>query len=241
MKQSPTKTVDRALDILEAFVDVETGLTLSDIANNLGLSPSTVYRIVTTLENRGFLKKDKKTRRYYIGNNILRLAAGNNEGKYDSLRATSILVMKGIHEKYNENIGLFVSDGEYKLCLERFESTRALRLVVMVGEKATMKLGSAGKILLAYMDEDERDALIAGDGWPVKEELEKIKMQGYALSVGEREEGLVGLAAPVFNSQNKCIATISLSGPSSRFINESLSEKIFDVIKAAREISEKLQ
>lgn len=241
MKQSPTKTVDRALDILEAFVDIETGLTLSDIANNLGLSPSTVYRIVTTLENRGFLKKDKKTRRYYIGNNILKLAAGNNEGRYDALRARSTPIMKGIHEKYNENIGLFVADGEDKLCLERFESTRALRLIVMVGEKATMKVGSVGKILLAYMNEDERDALIAGDGWPEKEELEKVKMQGYALSVGEREEGLVGLAAPVFNFQNKCIASISLSGPSSRFINEGLSEKIFDVIKGAREISENLK
>lgn len=240
MKQSPTKTVDRALDILEVFVDAETGLTLSDIANNLGLSSSTVYRIVTTLENRGFLKKDKKTRKYYIGNNILKLAESNNEGRYDALRTTSIPVMKGIHEKYNENIGLFVADGEDKLCLERFESTRALRLVVMVGEKATMKVGSVGKVLLAYMDEGERDTIIADDGWPEKEELEKIKMQGYALSVGEREEGLVGLAAPVFNSQNKCIASISLSGPSSRFINESLSEKIFDVIKAAREISEKL-
>lgn len=240
MSHSPTKTVERALDILECFQNNNEGLTLSNISVKLKLSKSTVYRIISTLESRHYLRKGNQNKKYYLGENFIQLAILYHQGKHNVLKEAALPIMKDFFEKYNENVGLFIADEDCKICLERFESTKTLRHIVHIGERITMKKGSVGKVLLAYMTEKERHNLNTDNDWPDEVELLKVKNQGYSLSIGEREEGLIGIATPIFNAKGKCVASLSVSGPTIRIMNDKLDEKTSTLIEAAKIISARL-
>ncbi len=231
-----TKTVDRALDILELFDDLNTGKNLNEISEALDISISTAYRIVSTLENRKFLRKDKESKLYYVGERLARYGSDLAKDEYELLKEVSFPCMHKLHEKYNENIALFISEGENKVCIERLESTKALRHVELIGSKATLKKGSVGKVFLAFFTEEETSRINLDETWPNQIELAKVRKQGYALSVGEREEGLVGLSAPIFK-EDRCIGVISMSGPVGRIINDSLVEKINDILNCSKKIT----
>ena len=237
-ESSPTRSVERALDILECFFSKDE-LILREIAERTNLSPSTVLRIIGTMEDKNFVKRDTKTKKYYLGSKINQLANRFQNTIYDDLKKTAYKYMLELNQKYNENVRLFVSDGNSKLCIEAVESSRELRQIVKVGDKREIINGAAGKILLTYMSKENKERFFHSD--PFSEDVySKIRETGYALSIEEREVGLVGIAAPVLEEKSKVVAAISLSGPTFRFLNEELQDKIRDTINAARKISEEL-
>lgn len=235
-KSVQNRSVDRTLDILEAFINVDNGLTLNEIALKIDLSSSTVYRLVMTLTNRNYLYRDSESKRFFLGSQLNRLVNLNHIDANEHLKNIADPFMLKVFQETNENIGLYIQDEDCKLCIERMESTKALRHVIDIGDRVTMSRGAIGKILLAFMAPDDWKAFDK-EGWPKIEELQKIKKSGYALSIGEREEGLIGIAAPIMNSKGKVIAAVSMSGPSVRFMDELINEKIDIVIKLANDIS----
>lgn len=237
-KNSPTRSVERALEILDCFL-VEDKLTLNEVSEKTKLSPSTVYRIMQTLQGRYFIERDGKSKKFSIGNRISKLANSVSKDLSIELRKISYPFMFELKEKYNENIRLYIPDGSYKLCIEVIESTRDFRAIIKVGERHTITRGAAGKIFLSYMEKEIRNRFIK-DTNITDEILDKIKVNGYALSLGEREDGLVGISAPIFNREGKVVASLSISGPAERFVNEEMSDKINDVVKHCKEISDKL-
>lgn len=237
-KNSPTRSVERALEILECFLDNEE-LTLSQISEKTKLSPSTAHRIIATLQSKHYLEKDADSKKIFLGNKISQLSTKLPDGTYDELKKVSYSHMLRLNEKYNENVRLFILDGEYKLCIAVVESTRSLRQIIRLGERHLLIVGAAGKVFLAYMDPDSRREIIKGTRLD-DSVFDKIIEKGYALSVGEREEGLVGIASPIMNSQGKLVGVLSFSGPSVRFVNEEMTDKINDTIKAANDISRDL-
>lgn len=237
-KNSPTRSVERALEILECFLD-EKELTLSQISDMTKLSPSTAHRIIATLQSKHFVERNSETKKIILGNKINQLASKLPNEKYDELKKIAYSHMLKLNEIYNENVRLFILDGEYKMCIGVVESTRSLRQIIKIGERHLLIRGAAGKVFLAYMDAKSRNEIIK-DTRLDDAVFEKIIEKGYALSVGEREEGLVGIASPIMDYQGKLAAVLSLSGPSVRFVNEEMSDKINDTIKTALEISKSL-
>ena len=237
-KNSPTRSVERALEILECFLE-EKELTLSQISDMTKLSPSTAHRIIATLQSKHFVERNPDTKKIILGNKINQLASKLPNETYDELKKISYSHMLKLNEIYNENVRLFILDGDYKMCIGVVESTRSLRQIIKLGERHLLIRGATGKVFLAYMDAKIRHEMI-NDTRLDDTVFEKIVEKGYALSIGEREEGLVGIASPIFNSQGKLAAVLSLSGPSVRFVNEEMSDKINDTIKTAHEISKEL-
>lgn len=236
-KNSPTRSVERALEILECFLDNDQ-LTLLEISEKTNLPQSTVHRLILALKSKHFIERDVDTKKYFLGSKLNQLSnkfSGNNE----YLKKIAYNHLLRLNEKYNENVRLFVQEGEYKLCIEAVESTRSLRQVIKVGDKHLLLKGAAGRVLLAYMDEDKMKEILKDDD-SVYESFAKVRENGYALSIGEREEGLVGIAAPIKNEEGKVVAALSLSGPSIRFINDEMTDKIKDTIKIANDISNSL-
>lgn len=234
----PTRSVERALDILECFLD-EKELTLSKISEKTNLSPSTAHRIITTLQSKHFLEKDLETKKIFLGNKINQLASKLPNEKFDELEKVSYGHMLKLNEIYNENVRLFILDGEYKLCIGVVESTRSFRQIIRLGERHLLISGAAGKVFLAYMNINIRNGIIK-DTRLDEMVFEKIIEKGYALSIGEREEGLVGIASPILDLQGNLAGVLSLSGPSVRFVNEEMSDKINDTINTAKAISRDL-
>lgn len=237
-KNSTTRSVERTLEILECFLEYEE-LSLMEISDKTGLSISTVHRLAAALKSKHFIERDSFTKKYFVGSKINQLAVRFSDLNHDKLKKASYPLMLELYEKYNENVRLFVQEGESKLCIDAIESTRSLRQVILMGEKHHIMKGAAGKVLLAYMEEKNRADILRNANLE-EFNLDKIKINGYALSVGEREEGLVGIAAPVYDELGKVIAALSISGPTIRFINEELNDKIADTIKFAFAISKKL-
>nr|WP_312578484.1 IclR family transcriptional regulator [Sedimentibacter sp.] len=237
-KNSPTRSVERALEILECFLDHKE-LTLSQISEKTNLSPSTAHRIISTLQSKHFLERDTGSKKIFLGNKINQLSTKLPNDTHDELKKVSYRHMLKLNEKYNENVRLFILDGEYKLCIAVVESTRSLRQIIRIGERHLLVSGAAGKIFLAYMDAGRRNEIIK-DTRLNDLDFEKIIEKGYALSIGEREEGLVGIASPIKNEHGKTVAVLSFSGPSVRFVNEEMTDKINDTIKTANDISRDL-
>ena len=235
-KSVQNRSVDRTLDILEAFINVENGLTLNEIALKIDLSSSTVYRLVMTLTTRNYLYRDNESKRFYLGSQLNLLVNLNQIDAKEHLKNVAHPYMQAVFQETNENIGLYIQADDCKLCIDRMESTKALRHVIDIGDCVTMSKGAIGKVLLAFMTPEEWKPFDK-EGWPKKEELQKVKNSGYALSIGEREEGLIGIAAPIFNAKGKVIAAVSMSGPSVRFMDELITEKIEIVTKLAKDIS----
>lgn len=233
-KDSNVRAVERALDILNCFTPGQTELTLTEISKQVGLAPSTTLRILTTLVNNTFLGKDEETQKYYLGSKVAQLGLlcfSNMD-----FRKIAKPYMLRLRDIYNESVSLFIVQGNYRVCVERVESTQALRRVINIGDRLVLTRGASGRLLLAYMDKEKIRYLLEKDPYTSEEALNKLRQQGYAVSKGEREEGVMSIAVPIFNAQNKVIAALTISGPSIRFIDEELPERI----KRLKEYAEKI-
>ena len=236
-RQSTNRSAERMLDILDCFMS-EDNLMLMEIAKEVDLPISTAYRLVQTLEERGLLKRDNDSKRFSLGGKVGDLLEAYTGGRFDLLRCAATRPMEALCGKYNESVRLFVRDGGYKLCVEAVESTRDLRHLVRIGERHNLIRGAAGRVILAHMPLPQRQAILEDDSLDAK--IAKALSDGYAVSYGEREEGLVGIAAPIFSGPGRLAAAVSMSGPTYRFAEDALSSKIRDTVNCAEQITLKL-
>lgn len=108
-----------------------------------------------------------------------------------------------------------VPDGCSKLCVESVESERELRQVVKVGTRHDLQRGAAGKVILSFMTPAERIKVGCGEEQDCTL-YDKIRESGVAISDGEREDGLFGIAVPILDRDGNLVAAISISGPTAR-------------------------
>lgn len=236
-QQSSTRSIDRALEILECFLKGDGRFTLVELSQHTGLAATTVLRILGALIAKGFIEKDELTKSYTLGYKVSQLSKVANHSNETVLKDVSEPFMSELLDKYNEDVRLFVEDGPNKLCIMSLESTRSLRHIMKVGDRHELIKGAAGKIILCHMDPQKRKPLLI-DSNIDDDLLEMIKAKGYAVSIGEKEEGIVGIAAPILDWNNRLIACLSLSGPSIRFVNEEIEDKIKDTVTIAKRISD---
>ena len=232
---SSSRSVERAMSILECFLDKQEYILL-EIAEKTQPSPSTVLRILTALQEHDFVVKNVKSKTYHLGSKISWLAEMIPGKSFEELRSLAYPYMLRINQKYNEDVHLFVHDGKSKLCIEAIDSRRELRQVIRVGSRHDLLRGAAGKIIIAHLQPQMRRQCLGEKD--IDDALyDKIKSDGLALSDGEREEGLFGIAAPVFDSEGQILGAVSLSGPSVRFKTELLDKMKEDVRRVGADIS----
>jgi IclR family transcriptional regulator, KDG regulon repressor len=238
VKDTPVRAIERALDILDCFEPGKLELTLTDIAARIGLSMSTTSRIAATLEKRSFLSRNPDTQRYSLGSRIAQIGAlglSNME-----LRRVALPFMRDLNAMYNEGVSLYVIHEDERICVERVESTLPLRRVVNVGDRHPLTRGAAGRVLLAYLPKEKRESILSKDAFTTEEALEELRHSGYTVSLGEREDGVSSIAAPIEDARCEVVAALSMSGPSVRFEGSGFSDKIARVKKTAELISKAL-
>ncbi|MBP5292078.1 MAG: IclR family transcriptional regulator [Lachnospiraceae bacterium] len=232
---SSSRSVERAMNILECFLDKQEYILL-EIAEKTQLSPSTVLRILSALQEHDFVVKNVKSKTYHLGSKISWLAEMIPSKSYDELRSVAYPYMLKINQKYNEDVHLFVHDGKSKLCIEAIDSRRELRQVIRIGSRHDLLRGAAGKIIIAHLSSQMRRQCL-GEMDVDDAFYDEIRSVGIALSDGEREEGLFGIAVPVLDSEGQILGALTLSGPSVRFKTESLETMKADMKKAGADIS----
>lgn len=232
------RALERGLDVLDCFCQGETKLSLTEIAARINLNPSTATRILATLEKRNYLTRNSETKKYQLGSQILCLITPSTQS-FD-LSSVAAPYMRELFEAYNESVTLYVVNDNYRVCVARIETTHALRRVVNIGDRLPLTRGASGKVLLAWLPEDRRKAIWSADPVILCEELDKIRYQGYSISVSEREEGVAAVSAPIFDASNQVVAALAIAGPTARLTYDKLESMVPSVVQKAQDISRAL-
>lgn len=212
------RAVDRALDILSAFKGVTEGLTVAELLKRVHLSRPTLYRLLRTLENKGFVVSLGDPQRFRLGPSVAQLAHSWNAGL--DLADVAEPTMRRVWEATGETVALFVPEGLMRLCVAELPSRQALSFRRGVGYRERLVRGASGRSILAQIESGiDLKSYAAGTDVDIdkcRAELAKIRKRGYAVSRNELIEGAVAIAAPVFDGSNRVVASLGVFGPSLR-------------------------
>jgi len=217
--------VARTLDVLEALAAAETSLGATDIARHIGTTKSAAYRILTTLEQRGYVIKDARTAEYRLGGRFTFLS--RRAFSVGELRQQARPLLEALHQRFRETINLGVPDGSEIVYIDMVESDRGLRMSARLGGHDPLHSTSLGKAILAFLPERERERILASplpsrtgrtstDATTLRAELECIRRGDVAQDRGENEAGALCFGAPIFDATGAVVAAVSVSSPESR-------------------------
>lgn len=233
------RVIERSLDILESMS--EGPRTLSEIARDTTLSKGTVFRLLAGLGHRGMVVRDPVSARYMLGPGLLRLVSGAVSG-LASIASLSRGVLAELAQSTAETVALHVQVGVERVCIYEVPSPQSIRYTSSVGSSAPLSTGSAGKVLLAFMDPTERDRLLplvapsSENLDQLRQRIEQAASQGWAVSVGERVEGASAISVPVTTELLQL--SLSVLGPTSRLPDSSLIEFLPDMRRTSTAIAD---
>jgi IclR family KDG regulon transcriptional repressor len=236
-QKNTVRAVERALDILLCFTD-STDLGLTEISSRISLHKSTVFRLLASLEGKGFVIRNPSTEKYRLGFRIWELSA--NLSQTDDPAAVLLPEMERLRDVLGETISLYVRDGKERIRIQAVQSNQAIRRVAPIGARLPLYVGASSKVLIAFADQAVRDSIIQDEDWPgylrnqdFMQQILEIQNSGYATSIEEREPGAAAVAAPIFNRSHQLVAALSVSGPASRLSAELMKEHSAQIIQTA--------
>lgn len=234
------RAVDRALDILMCFTR-GSDLALTEIAAQIGLHKSTVHRLLTTLEEKGFVIRDSATEKYRLGIKIWELSSHLSQN--DDPATLLLPQMERLRDRLGETVSLYLRNGTDRLRIQAVQSNQAIRRVAPIGARLSLYVGASSKVLVAYSDESVIQSILDSPDWPVTidkssyvAQLQEIRKVGFATSYEEREPGAAAVSAPIFGRTGKIAAALSVSGPVSRLSPLTLQEFGPILIEAAKDM-----
>ena len=244
------KTVDRALRLLLLFEEVGQEYRVGELAAMLGVDKSIASRLAATLAQRGFLERVPGSEAFRLGPEVGRLgmlALGSSHNLIELARGT----MERLAEETGETVNLAVLEEDKAINIAQADSPHLVGVGDWTGWKTEPHATANGKVLLAFAEsslenlplETPPKAFTERTITSLKElrsELEHVKSEGWASTLGELEEGFNGVAVPVFDASGRCLAALSVSGPVYRMPPERLPEVARLCRTAAEEISSRL-
>ncbi|MDO9524760.1 MAG: IclR family transcriptional regulator [Gemmobacter sp.] len=232
----PLSTVLRTLSVLDHIALSRRALKLGDIAQGLGLSRPTAYQRLLTLVEAGLLEQDNEGR-YRVSMYATRLAGAALEQAGIGLRSEPVLTR--LVATTGETASLAVLDRGQPCIVARAESDFLLRAEQKIGTAMSLEGSASGRVLVAFADDATMERLLRGrHELPQAADINRTRADGYALSSGYTMTGVKAVAAPVFGMHGRCLATVSLVAPDSRFDLERLLEPL---LEAARDLTLTLQ
>ena len=256
------RSVDRALDLLKALERARSPMGVSELGRSAGIPKATAQRLLAALELRGFVEKERG--RYQLGAAVVALADAFLAG--NSLTRASLPVLEELVASTGETASLYVRQGFDRVVVQRVHSPHPLRYILRIGQRLPLHLGASGQLLSAAMDEDEllryldrigEIRLATGERLSKPDFLAKLaraRERGFALSFGERDSGVVSVAAPVlrerehargvdvpsgmFTVHGGTVAAVGVTGPRVRMTPEKVDQVIQAVRRAADQIAD---
>jgi DNA-binding IclR family transcriptional regulator len=200
-------------------------MTLTEVARSAELPKSTALRFLRTLEEAGWVFRDRSGT-YSLGAAIAGLAAQYLSG--NPLVAMATPPMRALNATLDETVSLSRRVGLARVCVQEFPSTKNLRLVLGLGEQGPLHAGASGILLYAHMPEAERvrlaeegltrytpDTIV--DFEELEAEAEQVREQGWAMTRGQKTEGGLAIAVPISEPGSRSdIAALGVFGPEIR-------------------------
>ena len=239
-----TRVLDRSLAMLFELGDADRPLPLTELALRADLPSSTAYRLADELESHGLIERDDGG--LALGLRILELARRIEDRLAPSLLEPARSIMRELAREHDETVLLTAPAGPYAIGLDSVEPLRTVRLSLGRWRVAPMYLGASGKVLLAFLAPRSAERVLASvdgevtaSGHPVeltalRRELAEVRGLGAAVTHGELDRGISGVAAPVLGSGGRPLAGLTLAGPTDRIRPEAdrLSEAVREAARA---------
>ena len=247
-KKHPVQSIDRVFDLLEYLSAVPGGMSLSDLAVTAGLHVSTTHRLLSSLTQRGYVRKDGFTGKYRLTLRLFEI----------SQRVSAVLGLLPVSEHFLEELAnlsgeavhLVERSGSEVVYLYKFEPySNPVNISSSVGRHNPMYCTGVGKSILSCLPESEVEAVWKATDVirftdktlttleALKEDLERTRQRGYAIDDEEHDPQVRCIAAPIFNWKAEPIGAISISAPSARLTDAVMEKLAPSLQKAAEEIS----
>jgi IclR family transcriptional regulator, KDG regulon repressor len=239
----------KTLDILETIRETHSGLGLSDLARAVGLPKPTAYRIIATLEGRGYLSRNPAGH-YQMTRKLFDLQ--QNESEEQALMRAAPKLMETLVASCRETVNLGILDAGEVVVISTLESPQSIRMTSKVGNRRYLHSTALGKVLLSGLSEKEVDRLIRIQSLPklmprtittrsaLATELALVRKQGYAIDNEENEPGGRCMAAPIIGHDGRIVAALSISAPIFRMDMTRARSLVPELTDACRMISRSL-
>lgn len=244
------QSLARALNLMNALTTEDQGLNLTDLAQKVGLAPSTAHRLLTTLQEMRYVRYDNERGAWMIG--VQAFVVGNAFARSRDVIAMSRPHMRQLMEESGETVNLAVEDQGEAIYMSQVECRQMMRAIAKPGGRVMLHCSGVGKALLSAMDPNEVAKVLQRHGLPksteytldtparLREDLERARAQGFAFDDQENAIGLRCVAAPVFDELGRPLAALSLSGPMARITDKRVPLLGNMVIHFAKEITRAL-
>lgn len=244
--QPTVRSVERALDVLEALERSDAPLRLTDLCRQVDLHPATVLRLLAVLHRRGIVAAQDQ--HYQLGVAVLRLAHGFLVS--DQLSQYARTIMQRLTSVTDLTSSLYVRNGMERVLAVRVDGSPRLHYQAPIGLSLPLFIGS-GKVITAHLDDDERDAVITigvghvkATGDPVdadqlRGELDRIHNDGYGVTIGERDVAVAAAAVVVTSPGGEVLGALCVSGPSELTSRDRLHRAVPELQRAAAAMSER--
>ncbi len=240
--------LDRSMQLLEQLA-VSPDVGISEIAKRTGSTKTQAFRLLHTLELRGYVRKDPSTRTYALGYRVLYLSEHVN-------RQTALIRIAQPHMREltvltGENVHLIVRDGLHSVCIALEESEQPLRLYASVGRFGPLHAGGGSTVLLAHAPDEVQNEILSGnleaytpytitDLEDLRELLVNVRRQDHHLAKEDVDLGAYSVATPIRDHSDNVIAALSVAGPRSRLNARTQQLHTQGVIATASTISKEL-
>lgn len=245
------QAVSHALDLLEQFHDDVDELGVTELSKRLKLHKNNVFRLLATLESRGYIEQNKATENYRLGLKALEL--GQTFIKQMGLLRQAKPILERMVEQSNETSYVAIYKDNHIVYLDVVETNLTVRVVSRVGSRLPAYCTASGKVHMAHMSEEELDELLGAmkfvqhtpttipDAAAMRKALEQVRADGYAIDDEELDPGVRCIAAPIRDYTRRIVGAISISGPNMRISDERLKAELVPlVLQSASDLSTRL-
>jgi DNA-binding IclR family transcriptional regulator len=221
-KTPSVPAIERGMAVLEVVARSKSGLTFSQIARSLDFPKSSIHTLLLTFERQGYLARSETSGRYLCGTKLVTLANFAIESM--ALREKAAPLLRALSKQANLTVHLAMLDSGAASLIAKVERLGSQRVATWIGKKIAVHCTSLGKCLIAYQPETEVERLVSQhrlvrynentiSSWNrLKQELKRVREQGWAVDDEEEEIGFRCIGAPVFNASGEAFAAISVSG-----------------------------
>ena len=245
-QRSSVLVFDKAFEIIDAL-STRGDLSVAEIAEEVSAPRSTVYRLVASLQDHGYVEAGSKRATYRLGIRLLELGS-LVQARFD-IRKAAVPIMERLHEETEETVFLCIRRGEMAVCVERIDGLNVQSLALRLGGAMPLHAGGAPKAILAFDPQEERDHYIeehAGQagaggrssrGGNLREELDSIRTSGYAVSDEDVTVGIAAIGAPIFDHRGQVCGALSVSGIRALILGAETSRMARLLVDGANEVS----
>ncbi len=243
-------SVARVVRLLEAVATTDMNSGVRALARESGIDKSAVSRLLRQLTELDVLEPSDVAGRYHIGPRFFAIARAVSSR--DELGRAARPILEGLVARFNETTYLAVREREDVLFREKVECYQPIRYVIDMSRPSPLHAGSAGRAILAALDDDQFESVVAGlsleavtpqtitDAAELRRRRAEDRQRGYTVSIAERSVGGCGVAAPFFGPDGRCLGSIVITMPQIRFSAAKVQLWGAAMVAAAGQLSQRL-